>query len=87
MTITNLVQKITLEIDNLICQINSAIAELEENKKMAVSEIFETDHAQDTINIASYRDNDTKLKMKIKILREALEEQKQLAIKIISETK
>ncbi len=87
MQITSIIQKITSEIDNINAQINRAIEELENNKKMAVSEIFETDHEKDTINITSYRDIDTKLKVKISILRQTLEEQKKLAIQIITESK
>lgn len=85
MQITNIIQKIALEIDNINTQINNAMEELENNKKMAVSEIFETNHEQDAINIASYRDIDTKLKLKINILQQTLDEQKNLAIQKITE--
>lgn len=82
--IVELINKIATEIDIQTVQIESVIKQLEENKKLAVAEIFETTHEKMSIDIANYRDTDAKLKNSLMILTDYRTELKQQAIDLIN---
>lgn len=77
-------KKLGEEIDRQTTQIETNMVQLEENKKQAVSEIFETNHEQNAIDIANYRDSDAKLKNAISILQQYRNELKQNAITLLN---
>ena len=87
MKIAELINKIATEIDIQTIQIESVIKQLEENKKLAVVEIFETTHEKISIDIVNYRDTDAKLKNSLMILTDYRAELKQKAIDIINSIK
>jgi hypothetical protein len=82
--IAELINKIAIEIDIQTVQMENAINQLEENKKLAVSEIFETNHEQNDVDIANYRDTDAKLKNALSLLTAYRNELKQQAINLIN---
>jgi len=82
--IAELINKIAIEIDIQTVQMENATNQLEENKKLAVSEIFETNHEQNAVDIANYRDTDAKLKNALSLLTSYRNELKQQAIDLIN---
>jgi hypothetical protein len=82
--IEELINKIAIEIDIQTVQIENATNQLEENKKLAVSEIFETNHEKNAIDIEHYRDTNAKLKNALNLLSNYRNELKQQAIDLIN---
>lgn len=76
--------KLALEIDIQTVQIENNMERLEENKKSAVSEIFETDHQQNNIDIAHYRESDAKIKNALVLLEKYRNDLKNQAIELIN---
>lgn len=84
MKIAELINKIAIEIDIQTVQIENNELRIEENKKLAISEIFETNHEKNAIDIEHYRDTDAKLKNALALLSDYRNELKQKAIDIIN---
>ena len=82
--IAELLNKIAIEIDIQTVQMENATNQLEENKKLAVSEIFETNHEKNEIDIEHYRDTNAKLKNALNLLSNYRNELKQKAIDLIN---
>lgn len=81
--ITEQLKKIGEEIDAQNEQIINMQIRIDENKKLAVSEIFETSIERNAIDIAHYREDNAKLKNALSVLTKYRDELKQQAITII----
>ena len=84
MKIAELINKIAIEIDIQTVQIENTELRIEENKKLAIAEIFETNHEKNAIDIAHYRDTDAKLKNALALLSNYRNELKQKVIDLIN---
>lgn len=84
MKIAELINKIAIEIDIQTVQIENTELRIEENKKLAIAEIFETNHEKNVIDIANYRDTDAKLKNALALLSNYRNELKQKVIDLIN---
>ena len=84
MKIAELINKIAIEIDIQTVQIENTELRIEENKKLAIAEIFEINHEKNVIDIANYRDTDAKLKNALALLSNYRNELKQKVIDLIN---
>lgn len=87
LTLADHLYKLGKDIDLINKQIETNIIELEKNKQKAVSEIFETDHEKNLIDISNYRDNNLKLKNILKVLMETKEDYINQAIELLTSNK